>query len=97
MLHADDYIGLLVFVIDWTLFIIVISSFAAAFKIAGYVYYGFDYSPYYTIIVAAAGASFIGTWIGRKIVDKIPEKQFRVAFRVLITVTALRLLYSGLV
>ncbi len=67
------------------------------FKIAGYIYYGFDYSPYIFVIAAAVVVSFLGTWIGKSLVDKIPEKTFRVGFRVLITVTALRLLYSGLV
>lgn len=67
------------------------------FKIAGYVYYGFDYSPYLLIIAAAIFVSFIGTWVGKLLVDKIPEDKFRIGFRVLITVTALRLLYSSLV
>jgi len=66
------------------------------FKIAGYVYYGFDYSPYLFIIVAAIIVSFIGTWVGKLLVDKIPEDKFRIGFRLLITVIALRLLYSSL-
>jgi uncharacterized membrane protein YfcA len=66
------------------------------FKIAGYVYYGFDYSPYLFIIVAAIVVSIIGTWVGKLLVDKIPEDKFRIGFRVLITVIALRLLYSSL-
>jgi len=66
------------------------------FKIAGYVYYGFDYSPYLFIIVAAIVVSIIGTWVGKLLVDKISEDKFRIGFRVLITVIALRLLYSSL-
>ncbi len=66
------------------------------FKIAGYVFYGFDYSPYLFIIVVAIVVSFIGTWVGKLLVDKIPEDKFRIGFRLLITVIALRLLYSSL-
>jgi uncharacterized membrane protein YfcA len=66
------------------------------FKITGYVWYGFDYSPYLAIIVAAVAVSFIGTAIGKKLGDHLPEDKFRLAFRILVTVTAIRLLYAGL-
>ena len=66
------------------------------FKISGYAYFGFDYSPYFAVIVAAIGVSFFGTALGKAIVDRLSEKWFRFAFRVLITITAVRLLYIGL-
>ena len=66
------------------------------FKITGYVWYGFDYSPYFAVIAAAVAVSFIGTAIGKKLGDYLPEDKFRLAFRILVTVTAIRLLYAGL-
>ena len=66
------------------------------FKIAGYAYFGFDYRPYFGMIAAAVAISFVGTAIGKRIVDRLPEKRFRLIFQVLVTVTALRLLYTGL-
>lgn len=66
------------------------------FKITGYVWYGFDYSPYFPVIAAAVAVSFIGTAIGKKLGDYLPEDKFRLAFRILVTVTAIRLLYTGL-
>jgi uncharacterized membrane protein YfcA len=66
------------------------------FKISGYALNGFDYGPYLQIIVFAIAAAFLGTWIGKMIVDRISEALFRTVFRVLVTVTALRLLYVGL-
>lgn len=66
------------------------------FKISGYAFYGFDYSPYYAVIAAATGVSFVGTAVGKLIVDRLSEQRFRFVFRALITVTALRLLYIGL-
>ena len=65
------------------------------FKIVGYASFGFDYSPYYHVIAAAVIVSLIGTAIGKMIVDKLSEQKFRMIFRVLVTVTALRLLYVG--
>jgi uncharacterized membrane protein YfcA len=66
------------------------------FKIVGYAFYGFDYSPYYLIIAASIAVSFLGTAVGKLIVDRLSEAAFRLAYRILITVTALRLLYIGL-
>lgn len=66
------------------------------FKITGYTLNGFDYVPYIQIIVFAVAAAFIGTWVGKMIIDRISEMLFRTVFRALVTLTALRLLYVGL-
>jgi len=65
----------------------------SVFKITGYALFGFDYSPYYFVIAAAIAVSFAGTAVGKMIVDRLSEAVFRMIYRVLITVTALRLLY----
>lgn len=67
------------------------------FKIAGYAWFGFDYRPYLVLIAVAVLASLCGTWLGKRLGEDLPEKQFRLAYRILITVTALRLLYVSLV
>lgn len=67
------------------------------FKITGYVLVGFDYSPYYALIALALLASFVGTIVGKRLGEFLPESTFRLVFRILVTVTALRLLYVGLV
>ena len=63
------------------------------FKIAGYALNGFDYSQYLDIIIASILVAYLGTWLGKKVVDRISDKLFRVVFRTLVTVTALRLFY----
>ncbi|MGB5628942.1 MAG: sulfite exporter TauE/SafE family protein [Woeseiaceae bacterium] len=63
------------------------------FKIAGYAWHGFDYSPYLEIIVFSVIAAFIGTWIGKLLIERISEKLFRAVFRLLVTVMAVRMLY----
>lgn len=66
-------------------------------KIAGYALNGFDYAPYVQIIVISILAAFLGTWVGKMVVDRISEELFRIVFRALVTVTAIRLLYVALV
>lgn len=66
-------------------------------KITGYVTNGFDYKPYLQIIVFSIAAALVGTWVGKLVIDRISEALFRTVFRLLVTVTALRLLYTGLV
>jgi len=66
------------------------------FKISGYALNGFDYTPYFRIIVFSIAAAFLGTWVGKMVIDCISEALFRAVFRGLVTVTAVRLLYVGL-
>jgi len=66
------------------------------FKISGYALNGFDYTPYLRIIVFSIAAAFLGTWVGKMVIDRISEALFRAVFRGLVTITAVRLLYVGL-
>jgi uncharacterized membrane protein YfcA len=68
----------------------------SVFKIAGYAFFGFDYAPYLIIIAASIVASFLGTAVGKRLSEKLPEASFRRVYRVLVTLTALRLLYTAL-
>ena len=63
------------------------------FKIAGYAWHGFDYSPFLQIIVFSIIAALIGTWIGKLLIERISETLFRSVFRLLVTVMGLRMLY----
>lgn len=68
----------------------------SVFKIAGYAWFGFDFAPYVIVIVASILASFLGTWVGKRLSEQLPEQSFRLIYRVLITLTAVRLLYTAL-
>ena len=78
-----------------------IGTFAAcmtlkhALKVAAFGLVGFAYLPWLPLIGVMIVSGFLGTVIGRQIVSRIPEARFRTAFRVLLTVLALRLLYQG--
>ena len=65
----------------------------AIFKITGYSLHGFDYGPYLSVIALSIIAAFAGTWVGKLIIDRISERVFRAVFKLLVTLTALRLLY----
>lgn len=63
------------------------------FKIAGYAFNGFDYRPFIVMICLSVIAAILGTWVGKRINDRVSEKAFRFIFRALVTITAVRLLY----
>lgn len=66
------------------------------FKISGYALNGFDYRPYLVTIVLSVIVAFVGTWVGKLLIDRVSETVFRMVFRLLVTLTALRLLLVAL-
>lgn len=66
------------------------------FKITGYVTIGFDYTDYGLHILLAVIAGILGSLVGKRITHHVSEAHFRLIFKILITVVALRLLLSGL-
>jgi uncharacterized membrane protein YfcA len=80
----------------------IVATMAAAltgmgfFKIAGYALNGFDYRPYLLTIGLSVLVAFLGTLVGKLVIDRISETAFRLVFRLFVTVTAIRLLYLSL-
>ncbi|MEM7407353.1 MAG: sulfite exporter TauE/SafE family protein [Pseudomonadota bacterium] len=56
---------------------------------------GFAYTEWVAFIVAMVAAGFGGTLAGGKLLDKVPEQQFARAFRIILTIFALKLLWDG--
>ena len=67
------------------------------FKLTGYIAHGFDYRDYWPHIVCATIAGFIGTVVGKRVTHRVSEQTFRLVFKWLITLVALRLVYRGIV
>ena len=65
------------------------------FKIAGYVTFGFDFKPYLSVIVLAILVSFPAAKMGKALLHRISEQQFRRVFKIIMTVFAFRLLYRA--
>ena len=66
------------------------------FKIGGYALHGFDFGPYVALIAIGLVAGIAGTWLGKQLIDYLPETVFRLVFRLIITVLALRLIVVAL-
>ncbi len=64
-------------------------------KLGAYSYYGFDYSPYFKVIVAAILVAIPGAYLGKKMLHRIPEEKFRLIFKLIMSCFALRLLYRA--
>ena len=67
------------------------------FKLTGYIAHGFDYSDYWPHILCATAAGFVGTVLGKRVTHRVSEQTFRLVFKGLITLVALRLIYRGIV
>lgn len=66
-------------------------------KVAAFGVAGFVYLPWLPFAVAMIATGFLGTLAGRAIVVRLPERAFRLGFRILLTVLALRILWQALV
>ena len=56
---------------------------------------GFAFLPWLPLVIAMIVSGAIGTWIGLKLLNRFSANTFEWAFKGIITVLALRTLYSG--
>ncbi|MCZ4271134.1 sulfite exporter TauE/SafE family protein [Maritalea porphyrae] len=90
--------GLLKFIEDRKPFVAthaVLMTFQNIAKIAVFVFLGFSFYDYAALLIAMVGAGFAGTWVGGKMLDRLPEKLFRQAFKIAMTAIALILIYRS--
>lgn len=64
-------------------------------KVAVFGLVGFAFGPYLPFLAVMLVCGFVGTFIGRRVLERIDDALFRRALTLLLTVLALRLLYSG--
>ena len=62
------------------------------FKVLTFIGFGFAFGAYLPLIALMVGAGFAGTAVGGLFLDRLPEKAFRLVFRMVLTVIALDLL-----
>jgi len=64
-------------------------------KLAGYFAAGFVVQPHIPLLLGMCSATLAGSFLGTKILGKLPETLFKRLFKLLILLLALRLVYKG--
>ncbi len=64
-------------------------------KVVAFGFLGFAFLPWAPLLAAMIGAGFLGTMLGRRMLDRLPHQVFARAFKLILTVLALRLLYAS--
>lgn len=67
------------------------------FKVSGYISVGFDYTHYPDLLLVATLAGLVGSWLGRRLANRIPDTWFRPLFKGIISLVAVKLLWQSLV
>lgn len=66
------------------------------FKVIAFGFLGFAFGPYVPLLAGLLICGFAGTWVGKHMLNALPEKAFRIGLKAVITILALKILYSGL-
>jgi uncharacterized membrane protein YfcA len=70
-------------------------TFQHLFKVIAFGVLGFAFGPYIPLLVGLLLFGMLGTLTGRQILNRLPEKVFRVGLQTILTLLALKLLYEA--
>ena len=73
-----------------------LNSLQHAIKIAVFAAMGFVFRDYVPLILLMVAAGFVGTTVGSRLLTRVPERVFRLTFRLLLSAVALGLMRKGL-
>jgi uncharacterized protein len=65
-------------------------------KVLVFVSLGFAIGPWLSLLAGALLMTYFGSWVGTRILDKIPEKIFRKVLTVVVAFLACRLIWQGI-
>ncbi|TPV58502.1 sulfite exporter TauE/SafE family protein [Aestuariibacter sp. GS-14] len=71
-------------------------TFQHSLKAIVFTFVGFAFWQWLPLVLAMIASGAIGTWLGLKLLNRIPADKFRLLFKIILTVLALRLLYQAL-
>lgn len=72
-------------------------TFQHSLKAIVFTMVGFSFWQWLPLVVAMIISGAIGTWLGLKLLNQIPVDKFKLAFKVILSLLAVRLLYQGVV
>lgn len=64
-------------------------------KVAAFTALGFAFLPWLPLLALMIGLGFLGTMAGKRLLDRLPDKSFARAFRIVLTLLALNLLFDA--
>ena len=70
-------------------------TFQHSLKAIVFTMVGFSFWQWLPLVVAMIVSGAIGTWLGLQLLNKIPADKFKLAFKLILSVLAVRLLYQG--
>lgn len=74
----------------------VVMTLQHGLKIVAFVLLGFAFGPYIPLLVGLVSFSFLGSYAGRLLLNRLPERIFRIALKVILTALSLQLLFTAL-
>ena len=74
----------------------ILMTFQHFFKVILFGILGFTFGPYIPLLVGLISFGVCGTLVGKKVLDKLPERFFRIGLQTILTLLAVRLLYAAL-
>jgi uncharacterized protein len=70
-------------------------TFQHVFKVIAFGFMGFAFGSYIPLLAGLLGFGVLGTYGGRMVLNRLPEKLFRTILKTFLTLLALRLLYAA--
>ncbi|MEC5343740.1 sulfite exporter TauE/SafE family protein [Brenneria populi] len=65
-------------------------------KILAFGLMGFAYADWLPMLAAMIASGVLGTWLGTRLLDNLPEKLFRTAFRLTMAILSAQLIWQGI-
>jgi uncharacterized membrane protein YfcA len=70
-------------------------SIQHSFKVVAFGLIGFSFGPYIALLVGLLAFGLLGTYVGRMVLNRLPERIFRIGLRMVLTLLSCRLLYDA--
>lgn len=70
-----------------------VMAIAHTAKMGAFMLAGVAIGVYAPLMAAMIATMVLATWLGRKVLDRVPERQFRVVLKIILSLLALRLLW----